>query len=106
MLPSNNMYISRNQYYYFYYKNKKHEYQERYARMKRWEKEKEEMFKPYGGEREYYRNLYAKYCNNNLSPDNNDKCETPIQHPVQAAEGKSKLKGRNKQANKDTSKDS
>ena len=43
------------QYYKNYYQNKKHIYKERYEEQKRIAREKEEMFLPYNGEKEYYR---------------------------------------------------
>ncbi len=42
-------------YYQTYYQQKKHIYKERYIEQKRIAKEKEEIFREYGGEREYYK---------------------------------------------------
>ena len=42
-------------YYKSYYQRKKHIYKFRYEEMKRVAREKEEMFREYGGEENYYR---------------------------------------------------
>jgi hypothetical protein len=98
------MFLTRNEYYYNYYKNKKHEYRERYARAKIWEQEKEEMFKPYGGEKEYYREKYNELCRKkNVDINKDDKCETLIQPTIQTTEGKVKHKKRGIKVDKDTS---
>ena len=98
------MFLTRNEYYYNYYKNKKHEYRERYERMKRWEQEKEEIFKDYGGERKYYLESYKELCrNNNVNINKDDISQTPIQREISSTQKPIKHKSRNKQINKNTS---
>jgi hypothetical protein len=43
-----------------YYQMKKHLYKERYEENKRKENENYELFKKYGGEKEYYKQQYIK----------------------------------------------
>lgn len=49
------------QYYKNYYQRKKHIYKARYEEMKRIAREKEEMFLPYNGEKEYYKNKLLEW---------------------------------------------
>ena len=56
--------IDKAQYYIDYYNCKKAVYQDRYLKKKQLEADNLELFRPYGGEREYYRRAYYKFCNN------------------------------------------
>ena len=48
-------------YYQNYYQQKKHIYKARYEEQKRVTREKEEMFLPYNGEKEYYKNKLLEW---------------------------------------------
>jgi uncharacterized protein VirK/YbjX len=48
-------------YYQKYYQQKKHIYKARYEEQKRLAREKEEMFKEYNGEKEYYKNKLLEW---------------------------------------------
>lgn len=46
----------RHEYYAKYYNCKKHIYREKYYEKKKAEIEREQLFRPYGGEQNYYKN--------------------------------------------------
>lgn len=52
-----------------YYQMKKHLYRERYYENKRKEQENFEMYKKYGGEKEYYKQQYIKLMKNEPYPE-------------------------------------
>ena len=47
--------MSRSDYYIRYYNMKKHLYRERYYEKRQADRQREELFRPYGGEVAYYR---------------------------------------------------
>lgn len=49
------------EYYYNYYNLKKHIYRERYYQKKRQAKENEELYRPYGGEANFYRQKILEF---------------------------------------------
>jgi len=55
--------IDRGQYYLNYYNCKKWIYKERYLRKKELDASNKLLFAPYGGEKEYYKRAYYKFCN-------------------------------------------
>tara|TARA_R110000751_G_scaffold11014_1_gene39645 strand:- start:11 stop:199 length:189 start_codon:yes stop_codon:yes gene_type:complete len=50
-------------YYLAYYDQKKHLYKQRYLEKKRQKEDDEELYRPYGGERAYYRMKILEFCN-------------------------------------------
>jgi DNA invertase Pin-like site-specific DNA recombinase len=63
--------------YYKYYEAKKHLYQERYLDKKEKQKRLDEIYKDYGGEKEYIRDYWVnKRWKNKILTNSNDRSET------------------------------
>ena len=50
-------------YYLAYYDQKKHLYKQRYLEKKQQKEDDEELYRPYGGEKAYYRMKMLEFCN-------------------------------------------
>jgi len=54
--------IMNKSYYLAYYDQKKHLYRQRYLEKKQKELDIEELYRPYGGEKAYYRMKILEFC--------------------------------------------
>jgi hypothetical protein len=59
-------------YYKEYYNTKKHLYKIRYEEQKIKIQKQKELFEPFGGEKNYYKNKLLEFCSLN-KPKNNEK---------------------------------